>query len=89
MTTEENLDALCDLLEDSDDSFDEQIYNLVDEEVEKIDKVDPDLGALSDAKCGEIYTGETGRALSDRQSRIVGGHNTFFGQHPWQVLKTV
>ena len=52
---------------------------------EQIDKVDPDLGALSDAKCGEIYTGETGRAWGDREARIVGGHNTFFGQHPWQV----
>ena len=52
---------------------------------EAIDKIDPDLGALSDAKCGEIYNGETGRNWDDRQSRIVGGHNTFFGQHPWQV----
>jgi len=54
---------------------------------DKIDKIDPDLGALSDAKCGEIYTGETGRSIryEDRQSRIVGGSNTFFGQHPWQA----
>ena len=35
----EDLDALCDLLEDSDDSFDEQIFNLVDEEVAKIEAV--------------------------------------------------
>lgn len=58
---------------------------------DKIDRIDPDLGALSDAKCGEIYTGESGRstkAFDLRQSRIVGGHNTFFGQHPWQVNKS-
>ena len=42
MAEEDNLDALCDLLEeDSDDeSFDEKIFNLVDEEVAKIDKFD-------------------------------------------------
>ena len=54
MAEEDNLDALCDLLEDSDDekdetigsqlddSFDEQIFNLVDEEVAKIEAVKPD-----------------------------------------------
>jgi hypothetical protein len=56
---EYNLDALCDLLEDSDDekdetidtqlddSFDEQIFNLVDEEVAKIEAVKPEDNSSS------------------------------------------
>ena len=59
MAEEDNLDALCDLLEDSDDekdetidtqlddSFDEQIFNLVDEEVAKIEAVKPEDNSSS------------------------------------------
>ena len=41
-----------------------------------MDFVDPNLGAIKDAKCGEIHT-------SGAQGRIVGGHDANFGQHPW------
>lgn len=44
---------------------------------DKIDRVDPELAVRSDAKCGEIS--------SQSQSRIVGGQDTYFGQHPWQA----
>lgn len=38
--SEANLDALCDLLGESDDSFDEAIFNIVENEVAKIDETD-------------------------------------------------
>ena len=63
MAEEDNLDVLCDLLEDSDDekdetigsqlddSFDEQIFNLNDKEVAKIEAVKkPDNNSNSKKK---------------------------------------
>ena len=43
---------------------------------EKVDFVDPNLGAVKDAKCGVVHT-------SGGQARIVGGHAASFGSHPW------
>ena len=50
---------------------------------DQIDKIDPQLGAISDAKCGEVHS--SSRQAGENQARIVGGHNTYFGQHPWQA----
>ena len=43
---------------------------------DKVDYVDPELGAVKDAKCGEVHT-------NGGQARIVGGHDSKFGAHPW------
>ena len=45
---------------------------------EKVDYIDPTLGAIKDAKCGEVR-------LPGGQARIVGGHNSKFGAHPWSA----
>ena len=44
---------------------------------DKVDRVDPELGVRTDAKCGEVFLGS--------QSRIVGGQDSSFGKHPWQA----
>ena len=43
---------------------------------DKVDFVDPNLGAIKDAKCGEVHS-------AGGQARIVGGHDSRFGAHPW------
>jgi hypothetical protein len=44
---------------------------------DKVDRIDPELGVRTDAKCGEVFLGS--------QSRIVGGNDAVFGKHPWQA----
>ena len=48
---------------------------------DKIDKIDPHLGAIKNAQCGLLYREQD----EDRKSRIVGGMNSAFGHHPWMA----
>ncbi len=49
---------------------------------EEINRVDPNLGAIEDVTCGEIVRDNSN---DERKSRIVGGHDSAFGHHPWQA----
>ena len=45
---------------------------------EKVDYIDPTLGAIKDTKYGE-------KRLPGGQARVVGGHDAKFGSHPWSA----